>query len=306
MPEYRHDPIHDRTVIVAADRAARPHTTAPEPAGSGPETCPFCPGHEAQTPPETFRTGDGEPDSPGWRIRVVPNLYPIVGAPEHGDASGTHEVVILSPDHERDFSALSSAAATEVLVTLRDRSATHLAAGAAFSSVFVNHRRPAGASIAHPHAQIVTPDQLAEPVAAMTSRFATDLVAKELTSARRSGLTVVEGPADAWCPPAAWSPYVTRVAHRSTRARFDEATDAELGVVAAALLEALGRIERLLGAVPYNLIVHSAPPEVAPRDMHWHVEIVPRISVVAGFELGSGVWANSVAAEQAAALLRDA
>jgi UDPglucose--hexose-1-phosphate uridylyltransferase len=130
-------------------------------------------------------------------------------------------------------------------------------------------------------------------------------VARELTDARRRGHTVVEGPADAWCPPAAWSPYVMRVAHRSTRARFDEATDAELRVVANTLLDALSRIERLLGAVPYNLIVHSAPPAVPSRDMHWHVEIVPRISVVAGFELGSGVWANSVAPEQAAGLLRD-
>jgi UDPglucose--hexose-1-phosphate uridylyltransferase len=305
VPEYRHDPIHDRDVIVAADRAARPHTTAPEPAGAGPDRCPFCPGHESETPPETFRTGGGGPDTPGWGIRVVPNLYPIVGAPGKGDASGVHEVVILSPDHDRDFAALAPEDATEVLAVLRDRAATHLASGAAFVSAFVNHRRPAGASIAHPHAQLVAPDRLAASVAAMSDRFATDLIAKELTGARRTGLTVVEGPADAWCPPAAWSPYLMRVAHRSTRARFDQATDAELGVVAAALLDALGRIERLLGAVPYNLIVHSAPPEVPPRDMHWHLEIVPRISVVAGFELGSGVWANSVAPEQAAGLLRE-
>ena len=96
-----------------------------------------------------------------------------------------------------------------------------------------------------------------------------------------------------------------RVAHRSTRARFDQATDAELGVVADALLDSLTRIECLLGAVPYNIVIHSAPPGVSPGEMHWHIEVIPRTSVVAGFELGSGIFANSVAPEQAAAQLRD-
>lgn len=306
MPEYRFDAIADRRVIVAADRATRPYTTAPEPSGDSDRTCPFCEHHEAETPPETFRTGTGAPDTPGWRIRVVPNLYPIVGSPAQGDASGAHEVVILSPDHDRDFGHLDQNAATEVLTVVRDRASVHLDAGRAFVSAFVNHRRAAGASIAHPHAQIVAPDALAAPVAAMTARFATDLVARELVDATRNGLTIVEGPAHAWCPPASWSPYLVRVAHRSTRARFDHATDAELTVVATALLEALARIERLLGAVPYNIVIHSAPPAVPPGEMHWHLEVIPRVSVVAGFEIGSGVYANSVAPEQAAEQLRDA
>ncbi len=97
-----------------------------------------------------------------------------------------------------------------------------------------------------------------------------------------------------------------RVAHRSTRARFDQATEAELRVVADALLDALARLERLLGPVPYNVIVHTAPPSLRPGEMHWHLEVVPRTSVIAGFELGTGVYANAVAPEQAAALLRDA
>src|SRR5690348_14914203 len=77
VPEYRHDAILDRRVIVAADRAARPYTTAEgTDRRSGPAACPFCPGHESETPPETCRAGDGDADTPGWRIRVVPNLYP--------------------------------------------------------------------------------------------------------------------------------------------------------------------------------------------------------------------------------------
>lgn len=307
MPEYRVDPILHRTVVIAAGRAARPYTAnSATTSRSGPDTCPFCEGHEAQTPPETARTGAGQPDTPGWRVRVVPNLFPIVGAPDSGDATGAHEVVVLSPDHDRDFGALTLDQAVEVLTVLRDRVRVHLDAGRAFATPFVNHGRGAGASIEHPHAQIVAPDRLADHVRAMTERFTTDLVAHELAAARRGGLVVVDGPAPAWCPPASWSPYLLRVAHRSTRARFDDATDPELRVVAEGIQGALGALQRLLGAVPYNVVLHSAPPGVPAREMHWHVEIVPRTSVVAGFELGSGVFANSVAPEQAARLLQEA
>ncbi len=307
MPEYRHDAILDRRVIVAADRAARPYTTA-EGADrrSGPDACPFCPGHEHETPPETCRTGDGAPDTPGWRVRVVPNLYPIVGAPEAGDATGAHEVVILCPDHDRDFAALDDDQATELFLVVRDRVRFHLEQGRAFATAFVNHGRGAGASIEHPHAQIVAPDRPAEAVLALTERFTTDLVAAELAVARRTDLVVVDGPAPAWCPPASWSPYQMRVAHRSTRARIDEATDAEIAVVARGTRDALAAITRALPGAPYNVLVHTAPPGIPTREMHWHVEIVPRTSVVAGFELGSGIFANSVAPEQAAAVLRSA
>jgi UDPglucose--hexose-1-phosphate uridylyltransferase len=305
VPEYRFDAIHDCRVIIAAERAARPYTTVDgSDRRTGASACPFCPGNEHQTPPELCRTGDGDADTPGWRIRVVPNLYPIVGAADGGDATGAHEVVILCPDHERDFAQLDDHEATELFLTLRDRVRVHLEAGHAFASVFVNHGRAAGASIEHPHAQIVAPDRPSDAVVAMTERFTTDLVASELAAARRAGLVVVDGPAPAWCPPASWSPYEMRVAHRSTRARFDEATDAEIAVVARGTRDALVAVDRALPGAPYNVIVYSAPPGVATREMHWHVEIVPRTSVVAGFELGSGIYANSVAPEQAARILR--
>jgi UDPglucose--hexose-1-phosphate uridylyltransferase len=305
VPEYRHDAILDRRVIVAADRAARPYTTTDgTDRRSGPDACPFCPGHERETPPEICRTGDGEADTPGWRIRVVPNLYPIVGAPDEGDATGAHEVVVLCPEHDRDFATLDDDQATELFVVLRDRVRVHVEDGRAFASVFVNHGRAAGASIEHPHAQIVAPDRPSEAVRALTGRFSTDLVAAELAAARRADLVVVDGPAPAWCPPASWAPYQLRVAHRSTRARIDDATDAELAVVARGTRDALAAVATALPGAPYNVIVHSAPPDVPPREMHWHVEIVPRTSVVAGFELGSGIFANSVAPEHAARLLR--
>jgi UDPglucose--hexose-1-phosphate uridylyltransferase len=308
MPEYRHDPILDRRVIISPERAARPYTAQADVAPrTGPDECPFCPGHEDRTPPETYRSGPGAAETPGWSVRVVPNLYPIVGgdpADGTGDATGAHEVVILSPDHDAGFGELTADQAVEGFSVLRDRARVHLAAGRAFACAFINHGRGAGASIEHPHAQLVAPDAPSETVCAMTERFATDLIAREIADARRTGLVVVEGPAMAWCPPASWSPYLMRVAHRSTRARFDEATDAEIRVVADALRAALQRVAASLGEVAYNVVVHSAPPMERAAEMHWHLEIVPRTSVVAGFEIGSGIYANSMAPEQAAAFLR--
>ncbi len=301
-------------MIIAAERAARPYTAQTgSPARTGPETCPFCVGHEERTPPETYRTGDGAPDTPGWQVRVVPNLYPIVGdphvvesggAPSPADATGTHEVVILSPDHDADFARLTPEHAAEALTAVRDRSRALLGFGAAYVSAFINHGRGAGASIEHPHAQVVAPDILTPAVAAMTARFTTDLVAREMADARRNGLVVVDGPAIAWCPPASWSSYLVRVAHRSTRARFDEATDAEVRVVADALGDALRLIEVALGAVPYNVVLHTAPPNLATLEMHWHLEVIPRTGVIAGFEFGTEVFPNAVVPVHGAALLR--
>ncbi|HEX5585709.1 MAG TPA: hypothetical protein VFZ17_00235, partial [Acidimicrobiia bacterium] len=159
--ELRFDALSGQLAIVAAGRAARPHTVAddaPE-RDAGPEHCPFCGGHEAMTPPEVCRTGEGAPQTPGWRVRVVPNLYPIVGGPGAGPgATGAHEVVVLGPDHRRSFGGLDDDQAVEVLQVLRDRAAAHLRDGHAYVVALVNHRRAAGASIAHPHAQVVALD----------------------------------------------------------------------------------------------------------------------------------------------------
>ena len=298
MPELRRDPISGRLVIVAVERAARPSTVAPTPDDPTADAdCPFCSGHEAQTPPEVQRTGTGEPDTPGWRVRVVPNLYPIV---ETG-----HEVVILSPDHHSTFGRLGDDAAVEALTVVRDRVRHHLDAGHAYVQAFVNQGRLAGASIAHPHAQLVALDLVPPAVEELLARFETALVARELADARRDGLVVIDGPAPAWSPPACGTPYGLCVAHRSTRARFDQATDAEIAVVARGLRDALAALERVLGEVAYNVVVHTAPPDRRAGECHWHLEVMPRTAVVAGFEHGTGILVNVVPPEQAARLLRD-
>jgi UDPglucose--hexose-1-phosphate uridylyltransferase len=311
MPELRHDAISAHTVIVAVERAARPFTVAsspPSPSDAQPDDCPFCEGNEQMTPPEVHRTGAGEPDREGWRVRVVPNLYPIVSAADGmSTATGAHEVVILSPDHHASFGRLSDDAATEVLTVIRDRVRHHVAAGRAYVQAFVNQGKAAGASIAHPHAQLVALDLVPADVEAALERFATtDLVARELADARGDGLAVVDGPAPAWSPFAASTPYRMRIAHRSTRARIDEATDAEIRVVAIGLRDALVAMQKLLGDVPYNVVIHTAPPDRRAGEFHWYLDVIPRTGVVAGFEQGTGIFVNSVPPEQAAELLRTA
>jgi UDPglucose--hexose-1-phosphate uridylyltransferase len=163
MSDLRHDPVTGRVVIMAADRATRPHTLAQADRDEdrGPEECPFCPGHESMTPPEILRTGDGVAGEPGWRVRVFPNLYPITEA---------HEVVVLSPDHYRTFADLSDDAAAEVFTVLRDRVRAHLDAGLPFATAIINQGRAAGASIAHPHAQVFGLDFVPPDVAAAIDR----------------------------------------------------------------------------------------------------------------------------------------
>ena len=310
MPELRRDDLSGRWVLLAAGRAARPHTFPPPGRGeSAPaDDCPFCPGHERMTPPEVYRTGEGRPDAPGWRVRVVPNLYPIVGGTDaRPGATGAHEVVVLSPSHTDSFAQLEPEHAVEVLTVLRDRSRHHLAAGRTFVQVAINHGPAAGASIAHPHAQLVALDVMPPAVTRAVERFETaghDLVTADLEEGG-DALRVVDGLVAAWCPHASSTPYELRLALLAARARFDEANDSDIEAVATVARDALGRLASALGDVPYNLVVHTAGPGTDPESFHWYIEVQTRTSVIAGFEQGTGILVNTVAPQLAAPQLRE-
>lgn len=300
-------------MIIAPERAARPDTfrvpPRPPPASTG--SCPFCAGNESMTPPEIARIGAGAPDTPGWRVRVVPNLYPIVGHPTDGapeSVAGAHEVVVLSPEHAGHLGRLGEERAVDVFTAIRDRVGHLLDSGLQHAQAFVNQGRAAGSSIDHPHAQIVGLDFVPPAVHAEQDRFLAagrDLVAEALAVHRSSDLSVADGPAVAWCPPASSSPFEILVAHRSTRARFDQAPDTEVAAVARASREALARVNAVLGDVDYNLTIHTAPRDAEPGG-HWYVRVAPRISIVAGFEQSTGVFVNVVPPKVAAGALRDA
>lgn len=257
-----------------------------------------------------MRTGSGEPGEPGWRVRVFPNLYPIVGGPDAvASARGEHEVVALSPDHDRAFGDLTHDEAAEVLSVLRDRAHTHLLAGRQYVQALINQGRAAGASIAHPHAQVIALDFVPPAVGVGAERFAaagTDLVLADLADAVEHGQGVVVGEeVAAWCPSGSGSPYEVRIAAVGAGAHFDEANDAHVLGVAVVLRDVLAAITSALDDPPYNVMIHTAEPGADVR-YHWWVGVSPRTSVVAGFELGSGVLVNTVAPADAAVRLRGA
>jgi UDPglucose--hexose-1-phosphate uridylyltransferase len=250
-----------------------------------------------------YRTGGGAPDAPGWRIRVVPNLYPMV-APDAGHgATGAHEVVVLSADHDRSLGELDDDAVAELFTVLRERARHHEAAGRAFVQSLVNHGRAAGASIPHPHAQVVAIDLVPPAVQRALGGFAArgDQVAADLETADRHGLVVLDAESTAWCPHASSSPYQVRVAHPKAGSRFEDAPDEHVGAVARMVRDSLARLIAAVDDVPYNLVLHTAP-RGRPGPFHWYVDVRPRLGVVAGFELGTGIDVNvvdpAVAAEQ--------
>jgi UDPglucose--hexose-1-phosphate uridylyltransferase len=304
MSELRTDGITGDLVIVAPGRSTRPDTFRTSAPALPPKvtSCPFCDGNEHDTPPEVARTGPGAPGTRGWRVRVVPNKYPIVGE----GVAGAHEVIVLSPAHDRSFADLDDDAVVEVFGVVRERVALHLAAGYRYAHAFINHGKAAGASIEHPHAQVVALDFVPPRVERVLDRFAArppDLVEEAIDEARRTKLVLSDGVVTTWCPPASTTAYATRIASGEGASHFDAAGDREIVTMAIASRDALRRLRGTLGDAPYNLIVNTAPPD--DRPFHWWIDITPRLAVVAGFEQGTGLYVCTVAPEAAAAALRE-
>jgi UDPglucose--hexose-1-phosphate uridylyltransferase len=325
LPEVRVDPLTGLRTIIAGDRAGRPggglSCTPPDPID--PEKDPFLEGHEDRTPPELFRAGGGEPDAPGWSVRVVPNLYPALtpdGAEPAPDAypdlfsaapaRGGHEVVINAPQPLVSLSQLEPAQVATALEVWRARIRHHTETGAAYVHVIVNERREGGASLPHTHAQVYALPFVPAQVARERERFGAhatrtmggnllgDLVQEEVR--RRDRVVAVDDEAVLIAPYASRLPFQLMLAPRRPQPRFE---DDDTG--AALLHDALARLARRFGSPPpLNLWVRTAPPG-ADR-FGWRIDIQPRLTHLAGLEMGAGVNLNIVAPEQAAAELRDA
>jgi UDPglucose--hexose-1-phosphate uridylyltransferase len=321
--QLRLDPLSGRWVAVSTDRAQRQGTFLPRqptPDAENPSGCPFCPGNEGDTLPALEAYGP----SGGWLVRVVPNRYPAFQGDtpfvvEHrgpvfteAPASGIHEVLVLSPDHERSFSSLPDDNLNLVMAAIRDRVEEHQnTPGLRYSQVIVNHGRQAGASISHPHGQLLgipfVPRELAEEQAGF-ARFAGGcLLCAAGASEERVGYRVVEATDEAvtFCPFWSGTPYEILVVPREHGAHLHRSPTARLVSVGKAVRSALQALEEHLGDIAYNIVFHSAPYR-ATGMYHWHVHILPNLTTRAGFELGTGVLINVVAPEVAAESLRDA
>jgi UDPglucose--hexose-1-phosphate uridylyltransferase len=327
MPEVRVDPLTGLKSIVTPDRASRPGggLSAEPCAPIDPETDPFAAGHEAQTPPEVYaiRPNGGEADTPGWTVRVVPNKYPALD-PESvpppafakrdlftaSPARGRHEVVVNAPDPVPSLALLDVEQVKAAVEVWRERMRAH-ADQAAYVHVIVNERREAGASLPHTHAQVYALDFVPAAVARERERFGAyatrtmggnllqDLVQEEVKLGER--IVAIDSEAVLMAPYGARFPYQLMLAPRRPRARFDD--DGPTG--AALLHDGLCRLARRLGASPpLNLWIRTAPR--GTEHFCWRIDVVPRLTNMAGLELGTGVHLNIVAPERAAADLREA
>ncbi len=338
MSELRKDPILDRWVVIAPDRATRPFDhSGPLAADASADNCPFCRGRESQTPPATLtidpdnRCTDGESD---WLVRVVPNSYPALQAAvdhtsspdqstsqvtpfEIAHGHGVHEVIVESPRHVSSMTELDADQFERILIAWQTRH-SQLARrnDLAHVSLFKNSGEAAGASLAHVHSQLlatsfVPPQIEAELQAAASFRQQTGkslwshLLAQEKTEGRR--MISEDDHFSVFCPFASRFPAETWIVPHQARPDFHAANRDEIQELADVLRSTLRRLDFAFKAPAFNLAVHTAPLRAGDRDtFHWHIEITPRLTGIAGFELGSGTWINIIAPEDAAARLRDA
>lgn len=319
MNQLRLNPLVGRWVTVSADRSARPSPFAPRllPVQADDRPCPFCPGSEESTPPALETYGP----SGRWLVRIVPNRYPAFEGNQplsvqnmgpvfaQAPASGVHEVLVLTPEHDASWADLDERQAGLVMAALRDRFEEHASIpDVRYTQAIVNHGREAGASIEHPHGQLLAvpfvPKELSDEEAGF-ERFAggclmcTTLEAEVEAGHRvvyEDDLTVVVAPF--------WSgtPYELLVIPRSHEAHLTDAKPRDLVAVGRALQIVLERLRRLLDDVAYNLVFHAAPHRHEGQ-FHWHAHVLPKVTTRAGFELGTGVLINIVAPERAAAEL---
>lgn len=336
MPEFRRDPITGRWVIISPERGQRPNDFQTECATtSAAGTCPFCTGREAMTPPEVLAvpTEGRAADTPGWRLRVVPNKYPAllrtggsgdgeveaghVGPGERIDGVGIHEVIIETPHHDRPLSAMSDREVELVLWAYRERMlAARQDATVRFVLIFKNHGAAAGATLEHPHSQLLAlplvPDPVRDEIARSTAHhrstgrcLACDVIQDEVRGASR--IVHVDGDVIACAPYAARFPYETWLLPRTHGARFEAASPATCTSLARVLRRVLATMRTVLGNPAFNLVVHTAPFEDALDPVcHWRIEVLPKLTRTAGFEWGTGCFINPTPPERAAAVLRGA
>jgi UDPglucose--hexose-1-phosphate uridylyltransferase len=342
VPEIRIDPLSGHRTIVAGERSLRPGGAPSLPASVretpaiDPASDPFAEGNEQRTPPELYavRPGGGVPDSPGWTVRVVPNLFPALahddehggatddtwrGAALRGDARselfsslparGAHEVIINGPQPVLALSELPVEQVSAALDAWRERMRVH--ADSACVQLIVNERREAGASLPHTHSQLYALDFVPAAIARERERASEyaarnvgqsllgDLLAEEVRLRER--IVAIDEEAVLLAPYASRLPFQLMLAPRRPRARFD--ADGPTG--AALLHDGLRRLARHFGASPpLNMWVRSAPR--GAEHFCWRIDVVPRLTHLAGLELSTDLNLNIVAPEHAAALLREA
>jgi UDPglucose--hexose-1-phosphate uridylyltransferase len=322
MSQLRLNPLTGRWVTVSTERAERPSAFASRslPVEHDRERpCPFCPGNEEETAPALETYGqEGQ-----WLVRVVANRFPAFYGKEalaathlgpvftQAPASGIHEVLVISPDHESSWADLSDKQAGLVMAAMRDRVEEHAGVeGVRYTQAIVNHGREAGASIEHPHGQLLgipfVPGEIVDEEAGFARFVGGCLMCTTVEAEVEAGHRTVHEDDLAVVVAPFWSgtPYELLVIPRAHEGHLHRAKPADVVAVGKALRTTLARLRALLGDVAYNLVIHTSPHR-HDGQFHWHAHVLPKVTTRAGFELGTGVLINIVAPELAARQLNE-
>ncbi len=323
MSQMRLNQLTGRWVTIVAERAQRPTDFTPRARLEDLDTgrpCPFCPGNEEATPPALETIGEGGK----WSVRVIPNLYPAFhgddgfavhhDGPVHVMAEGTgiHEVFVYTPDHRKALDLLDDREAGQFMLALKSRFIEHAASNhIRYTQAIVNHGREAGASLAHPHGQLLglpfVPGEVLDEERAF-ARFAGGcLLCTTVEAEMATGDRIVFANDDVAviCPYWSGSPYELLIVPLRHELHLQDADDDSLEATGRALRDATAFLNKAIGDVAYNVGFHTAPHSHT-GEYHWHIHIWPNLVTQAGFERGTGVLINIVAPEHAAETLRAA
>lgn len=329
MPELRKDPIVGRWVIIAPDRAKRPITVKNEPSATGSAFCPFCEGNEQNTPFEilAYRDRATKSNEKGWRVRVVPNKFPALqiegdlqkrgeGIYDMMNGIGAHEVIVECPFHEVSMANFSEDHVREILWVYRDRLVDlKKDQRLLYGMIFKNVGLAAGASLEHSHSQLIVtpivPVNVWEEMNGSREFFEyrgrciyCDMMYQELASEKR---IVLDTPNFAcFTPYASRFPFEMWIVPKQHNSHYENIQKNQLDDLGTVLKTVLMKLEIALDKPAYNYIIHTSPFDAqALPHYHWHIEIIPRMTRIAGFEWGTGFYINPVPPEHAAAYLRD-
>jgi len=329
MPQLRKDPIMSRWVIISTDRKQRPSAFKAEPQKTQPaHLCPFCPGNEAHTPPEivAYRDEATKANDPGWHTRVIPNRIPVLtiegqlerrgwGMYDMITGVGAHEIIIETSRHDVDLPDLPPVNIERLIWAYRDRS-LDLSHDPRFRYVLIlrNRGAAAGSTISHPHSELIAtpivPKRVEEELDGAILYYEykercifCDIIRQELVERKR---VVAENRNFlSFEPFASRFPFETWLIPKFHSCSFPMIQEDQVTDLAYCMKETFVRLREVLGDRPYNYVLHTAPIPIKAADQyHWHIEILPKLARVAGFEWGSGFYINSMLPEDAAELLR--
>lgn len=329
MPELRKDPVTDRWVIIASDRGHRPIDFPEIKEKSKGNLSPFAAGNEKMTPPEilAIREQNSSPNSPGWSLRVIPNKYPALkvegelnrqgeGIFDMMNGVGAHEVIIETPDPQKNFADLDNNAIRDIFRVFRERILDlKKDIRLKYAIVFKNKGFAAGASLEHSHSQLIAtpiiPKTVAEELEGASGYYQLkercifcDIIRQEIKDNVR--VVFEEELFVAIEPFAPRFPFETWILPKKHFSHYETINDDHILHLAITIKTVLQKINIALQSPAYNFVIHTAPMQEKPmNDYHWHLELMPKLTNVAGFEWGTGFYINHTSPEEAARYLRE-